>query len=107
MGIFSGEFYSSDLQKTTSLRVIFPDSSNDVTPIVEGEPRVLYLLHGLSGNSAEWSRFSKIEYYAKKYNFIISCRKLTAAFTAIQSAVPAISPMWQMNCPFCAPAGSI
>ena len=36
MGIFSGEFYSSDLQKTTSLRVIFPDSSNDVTPIVEG-----------------------------------------------------------------------
>ena len=53
MGIFSGEFYSSDLQKTTSLRVIFPDSSNDVTPIVEGEPRVLYLLHGLSGNSAE------------------------------------------------------
>ena len=105
MGIFSGEFYSSDLQKTTSLRVIFPDSSNDVTPIVEGEPRVLYLLHGLSGNSAEWSRFSKIEYYAKKYNFIIimpeSDRSFycdtvcgTRYFTYVADELPVLCSRW-------------
>ena len=50
---------------TTQINVIFPDVSNDVTPLYEGTPKVLYLLHGLSGNSAEWTRFSKIEYYAK------------------------------------------
>ena len=54
---------------TTQINVIFPDVSNDVTPLYEGTPKVLYLLHGLSGNSDEWTRFSKIEYYAKKYNY--------------------------------------
>lgn len=71
MGLFTGNFYSKNLRMTTQINVIFPDVSNDVTPLYEGTPKVLYLLHGLSGNSAEWTRFSKIEYYAKKYNFII------------------------------------
>ena len=71
MGLFTGNFYSKNLRMTTQINVIFPDVSNDVTPLYEGTPKVLYLLHGLSGNSDEWTRFSKIEYYAKKYNFII------------------------------------
>ena len=69
MGLFTGNFYSKNLRMTTQINVIFPDVSNDVTPLYEGTPKVLYLLHGLSGNSDEWTRFSKIEYYAKKYNF--------------------------------------
>ena len=68
MGLFTGNFYSKNLRMTTQINVIFPDVSNDVTPLYEGTPKVLYLLHGLSGNSDEWTRFSKIEYYAKKYN---------------------------------------
>ena len=71
MGIFSGTFYSESLAQTTRIQVIFPDVSNDVTPVITGTPRVLYLLHGLGGDCEEWTRFSKIEYYAKKYNFII------------------------------------
>ena len=71
MGLFSGSFYSEKLKTTTRIQVIFPDESNDVTPVMNGTPRVLYLLHGLGGNCEEWTRFSKIEYYAKKYNFII------------------------------------
>lgn len=71
MGLFSGDFYSESLRMTTHLHVIFPEPSNDVTPVIQGEPRVMYLLHGLAANSGEWTRFSKIEYYAKKYNFII------------------------------------
>ena len=66
MGLFTGNFYSKNLRMTTQINVIFPDVSNDVTPLYEGTPKVLYLLHGLSGNSDEWTRFSKIEYYAKK-----------------------------------------
>ena len=71
MGLFKGTFYSSSLKMNTGINIIFPERSNDVDPLFTDEPKVLYLLHGLSGNEDEWTRFSKIEYYAKKYNFII------------------------------------
>lgn len=80
MGIFKGNFYSSSLKMTTSVNVIFPEHSNDVDPVIEGEPKVLYLLHGLSGNADEWLRFSKIEYYAKKYNFVIIMPEVQRSF---------------------------
>ena len=81
MGLFTGDFYSESLAMTTQLRVIFPELSNDVTPVFGGEPMVLYLLHGLSANSGEWTRFSKIEYYAKKYNFIIVMPEVQRSFS--------------------------
>ncbi len=80
MGLFRGSFYARSLQMTTQLNVIFPEESNDVTPIMKGTPRVLYLLHGLSANAEEWTRFSKIEYYAKKYNFIIIMPEVQRSF---------------------------
>jgi len=80
MGLFSGSFYSEKLKTTTRIQVIFPDESNDVTPVMNGTPRVLYLLHGLGGNCEEWTRFSKIEYYAKKYNFIIIMPEVQRSF---------------------------
>ena len=105
MGLFSGDFHSDSLQITTQLRVIFPDLSHDVTPVIEGEPRVLYLLHGLAGNSGEWTRFSKIEYYAKKYNFTIIMPEVQRSFycdsaagpryfTYITEELPAICQRW-------------
>ena len=80
MGLFSGDFYSESLQMTTHVKVIFPELSNDVTPVIEGEPGVLYLLHGLAANAGEWTRFSKIEYYAKKYNLIIVMPEVQRSF---------------------------
>lgn len=71
MGLFKGEFFSNSLHMTTSVNVIFPEESNDVTPVISDSLRVVYLLHGLGSNCNEWLRFSKIEYYAKKYNFIV------------------------------------
>ncbi|MBQ6333821.1 MAG: esterase family protein [Erysipelotrichaceae bacterium] len=71
MGCFKGNIYSFCLKRNTNISVIFPDHSNDVDPLYEDEPKVLYLLHGLGGNQEEWLRFSKIEYYAKKYNFVV------------------------------------
>lgn len=88
MGMFTGDFYSQSLAMTTQLRVIFPDSSNDVTPVFLGEPMVLYLLHGLSANSGEWTRFSKIEYYAKKYNFIIVMPEVQRSFYCDSASGP-------------------
>ncbi len=80
MGIFKGTIYSSSLKMNTSLNIILPDHSNDVDPLYDDEPKVLYLLHGLSGNEDEWIRFSKIEYYAKKYNFIIVMPRVDRSF---------------------------
>lgn len=80
MGMFQGSFYSDCLKGTTSLRVIFPERSNDVFPVVGGRLRVLYLLHGLSGNSDEWVRFTKIEYYAKKYHLIVIMPEVQRSF---------------------------
>lgn len=71
MAVFRGTAYSACLKRNTNINVIFPDRSNDVDPLYEDELKVLYLLHGLSGSEEEWLRFSKIEYYAKKYNFIV------------------------------------
>jgi len=80
MGIFKGNFYSQSLNITTTLNIIFPDESNDVTPVIKDKVRVLYLLHGLAANSDEWIRFSKIEYYAKKYNFIVIMPEVNRSF---------------------------
>ena len=80
MGLFAGDFYSENLKMATQIKVIFPEVSNDVTPLYEGTPKVLYLLHGLSGSSAEWTRFSKIEYYAKKYNLLVIMPEVQRSF---------------------------
>lgn len=97
MGLFTGNFYSKNLRMTTQINVIFPDVSNDVTPLYEGTPKVLYLLHGLSGNSAEWTRFSKIEYYAKKYNFIIIMPEVQRSFYTTGKVGIDYFHMLQMN----------
>lgn len=105
MGHFEGNFYSERLGFTTRLNVIFPEISNDVTPVRFGEPKVLYLLHGLAGSSGEWTRFSKIEYYAKKYNFIMIMPEVQrsfycdipggpAYFTYVTEELPAICARW-------------
>ena len=70
MGLFTGDFYSESLTMTTQLQVIFPELSNDVTPVFGGEPMVLYLLHGLSANSGGGPGFPKLN--AMPRNTILS-----------------------------------
>ena len=88
MGRFTGDFYAKSLQVTTRVTVIFPEESNDVTPVLFGEPRVLYLLHTLSGSCEEWTRFSKIEYYAKKYNLTVIMPEVQRSFYCDSAAGP-------------------
>lgn len=42
MGLFTGNFYSKNLRMTTQINVIFPDVSNDVTPLY-GEHRRFFI----------------------------------------------------------------
>ena len=88
MGRFTGDFYAGSLRVTTRVTVIFPEESNDVTPVLFGEPRVLYLLHTLSGSCEEWTRFSKIEYYAKKYNLTVIMPEVQRSFYCDSAAGP-------------------
>ena len=105
MSVFRGDIYSESLAMTTGLTIIFPDVSNDVTKEIYTDPKVLYLLHGLSANSGEWTRFSKIEYYAKKYNFIVIMPEVNRSFytdmyfgpkyfTYIADELPVICRTW-------------
>ena len=71
MAVIRMTFFSTALRMTTNCNILIPDNSNDVTPICNGQYKTLYLLHGLSGNAEEWLRFTKLEYYAKKFGYII------------------------------------
>ena len=88
MGSFSGNFYSEELKTTTRINLILPDASNDVTPLLGGTPKLLFLLHGLGGNCDEWLRFSKIEYYAKKFNLIVVMPEAQRSFYCDYPAAP-------------------
>lgn len=81
MGHLVLNFPSKTLRQTTQVQIILPEVSNDVTPLYKAEDIILiYLLHGLTGNSSEWMRFSKIEYYAKKYNAIVVMPEVHRSF---------------------------
>ena len=45
MAIIRMTFYSTALKVTTNCNIIMPDNSNDVTPINNGQYKILYLLH--------------------------------------------------------------
>lgn len=106
MGSFSGNFYSEELKTTTRINLILPDASNDVTPLLGGTPKLLFLLYGLGGNCDEWLRFSKIEYYAKNSILLLLCPKHSAAFTATIPLPRVISTMLPTSCRSCASNGS-
>lgn len=70
MSVYSGEFTSDMLKKNVVTRVIFPDSPFDLEQI-DKVPKTMYLLHGGGGSSGDWLRFTRIEYFARLYNFTI------------------------------------
>jgi putative tributyrin esterase len=81
MGHLILNFPSRSLRQTTQVQIILPEESNDVTPLYKMDDIILiYLLHGLTGNASEWTRFSKIEYYAKKYNAIVVMPEVHRSF---------------------------
>ena len=65
MALFNIQYRSSVLNKATCITVIIPESAPD------DDIPTLYLLHGMNGNHAEWSRKSSIERYAKDRNIAV------------------------------------
>lgn len=61
--------YSESLGRETSLRIYFPDSQHESTPI-ESLDKTEYLLalHGLGGNSRQLNSYLPLEYLSSKFN---------------------------------------
>ncbi len=65
MALFSIQYRSPALNKTTSITVVIPESAP-----AEDIP-TLYLLHGMHGNSTDWPRKTSIERYAQDRNIAV------------------------------------
>ncbi len=75
MALLHINFFSKSLSKITEFYMFLP---NDLQPMmVEGNPhyerptKTLYLLHGFSGNAADWMTGSQAQEMAVKYNLAI------------------------------------
>ena len=70
MAVMTLDFCSRELQMSTLLTVIVPDSTRiGQTPL--SERKCLYLLHGLSDDATAWLRFSKVELYAQETGIVV------------------------------------
>jgi len=89
MAYFSGDIYSKTLRYNTRITAVFPDGTTEPACRFPGEPKVLFLLHGLSDNASTWTRFTKVEYYAKQYNFVVIMPDGARSFyTDMQEGMP-------------------
>lgn len=61
--ILRGTVFSKILEMDTSITVVGPDRYEPGKPY-----QVVYLLHGLCGNSESWTSNSMLHYYARGYN---------------------------------------
>lgn len=72
MAVFNGNIYAKSLGMNTQVVVSYPDYPDDVGHSSRyTSQRVLYLLHGASCNAADWSHLTNLQYYARKYNYIV------------------------------------
>lgn len=64
MALINLELRSPQLQKSTRVRIILNQNAKPPYP-------TYFLLHGLSDDSGQWSRMTRIEQYAEHYPFMV------------------------------------
>lgn len=109
MATLSMKFFSPALQTKTNVNILIPTPESTLAGHQEtfaecaktGPFPVLYLLHGTFGDESDWTRFSRIEDYARKYNIVVvmpncenSCYRDTPAaknyYTYVTEELPAM-----------------
>ena len=75
MAFFSGTISSDVLRMETSLRVILP-------PEGMAASKVLYLLHGLQGDSSDWTRRTCVELFAEARGYAVVMPEVQRSFYA-------------------------
>jgi len=73
MAFFTGTIYSEALNMETSLRVIVPPSGMAAS-------KVLYLLHGLHGDSGDWTRRTCAESFAEARGYAVVMPEVQRSF---------------------------
>lgn len=63
--IFTGSVYSQALDIDTWINVVYPDRACSDKP-----PKVIYMLHGSSGNSTNWIENTMLPLYSQEYNVV-------------------------------------
>lgn len=63
--LFRGNIYSKELDMDTSITVVMPREFKGDNP-----HKVVYMLHGLSGNSSNWSDNTMMSLYSSEYNVV-------------------------------------
>jgi len=74
MAILKLNYYSKCLKGNTRVTVILPEIGREEPGIgrpTEGTYKTLYLLHGLSGDHMDWTRFTNIECYARDFGIAV------------------------------------
>ena len=86
MALLRCDFFSDVLEVGTSMTVLLPQASEEQIGVsggsVEGEPPVLYLLHGLSDDATAWQRFTSIERYAAEAGVAVVMPQVGRSFYA-------------------------
>jgi len=77
MAQISASIRSQALGFTTHIQVIIPQQLE--TPLVPPE-KILYLLHGLSGDSTAWCHHTRIYHYAEKHNYMVVMPEVQRSF---------------------------
>lgn len=78
MAYFQGTIRSCELAMDTQLSVILPwdrPAENQQMPA-----KVLYLLHGLGDNASAWTRYTRIECYAREYGAAVVMPEVQRGF---------------------------
>lgn len=75
MAVIQGNYFSHALMKMSTFHMMLP---NDLPPEMKAnnphyqrEMKVLFLLHGFSGNTLDWTVGSLVQEYAGKYNLAV------------------------------------
>ena len=75
MSILTYTFESQYLNNNTQITVILPDKPQNIMPAdfyrTEKKYKVLWLLHGTSGDHTDWVRRTNIETYATEKNLVV------------------------------------
>lgn len=81
MALYQGNVFSKALGMITQLTVLYPDYPWDIPVDRENEPpKVLFALHGATGNASDWVRMTAIEYYARRYNYAVVLPEVQLGF---------------------------
>ena len=83
MAFLCCDIMSEVMDMTTSVRVILPDAGK------LSETNVVYLLHGRSDNSSNWTRFSSVERYAAEKGLAVVMPEVQRSFyTNMKNGLP-------------------